>query len=118
MKRIFLLMLIMALPVCASETLTVSVLTPDINEAVIFVSKGGYNVSFRLICVNASADTVIDKLFSEGFNLGESANEFRTRIGKKMQAAIDAYQERHTVFSSAAYNNSPALIQAGLNGGI
>ncbi len=118
MKKRFLMLLFLALPVCASETLTVSVLIPDIEEAVTFISKGGYNVSFRLVCVNAGADTVIDKLFSEGFNLGESPNEFRKRIGGKMQQEIDSYQERHTVFSSTAYNNSPALIEAGLDGGI
>lgn len=104
--------------VIASELLTVTVLAPDISQAVSFVSKGGYNVSFRLVCVNASADTVIDKLFSEGFNLGDSANEFRERIGKKMQDEIDIYQEKHTVFSSSAYNNSSALIEAGLDGGV
>lgn len=102
----------------AAETLTISVLAPDIDQAVTFVSKGGYSISFRLVCVNASADTVIDKLFSEGFNLGDSVNEARTRIGNKMQDEIDAYQEIQTIFSSAAYSNSAAVIQAGLDGGI
>ena len=118
-RILFLLALFLVLPVRASETLTVTVLVPSsINQAVDFVSKGGYNVSFRLVCVTALSDTVIDKLFSEGFNLGGTPNEFRKRIGQKMQDEIDAYQERHTIFVSAAYNNSPALIEAGLDGGI
>ena len=125
MKKVFLLFGFLMLFRCSpdsveafSETLTVSVIDPPFSQATAFISKGGYNVSFRLVCVTASSDTVIDKLFSEGFNLGESPNQFRKRIGDKMQNEIDAYQERHTVFTSAAFSASAALIEAGLDGGI
>lgn len=118
-KALFLLIFLMYCNGNASETLTISVSIPDtIEQRVSFVSPGGYTISFRLVAVNAAADTVIDKVFSEGFALGGSVSEVRNRIGRKMQEEIDAYQERHTVFSSAAYTNSPALIEAGLNGGV
>ena len=121
MKKLFIWLFFFGLygvTLVASETLTITVLVPDINQAVTFLSKRNTNTALRLICVTASADTVIDKLFSENFSLGGSINEWRKRIGKKMQNEIDIYQERHTVFSSSAYNNSPALIEAGLDGGV
>lgn len=103
----------------ASETLTVTVLIPSsIEEGVKQISKGGYIVGFRLVCVTTSSDTVIDRVFTEGFNSGESPARFRLRIGNKMQDAIDEYQARHTIFNSSAYTATPAILAAGLDGGV
>lgn len=101
-----------------SEALTITVLKPGIDQAVTQVSLNGFVVGFRLVCINASADTVIDKMFTEGFNLGNSVNKFRLRIGKKMQDEINSYQARHTIFDSAVFNATPAVLQAALDGGV
>ena len=125
MKNLFLLLSCLMLLRCnaepanaLSENLTVIVLEPPINQAVQQVSKNGFVIGFRLVCINAASDTVIDKIFTEGFNSGDPPNEFRKRIGAKMQDEIDAYQARHDIFSSAAFDATPAIIQSGLDGGV
>lgn len=116
MKAAMILLVLFASVACASENLTVIVVKPSIDETIQEVSKNGFIVGFRLVCVNAAADTVIDKIFTEGFNLGDSPNEFRRRIGKKMQKEIDRYQRKHTLFNAVGLNASAALIRSGLNG--
>ena len=104
MRNLFLLFGLMLFTACspktdpakigiASEVLTVTVLKPPLNQAINQTSEGGFIIGFRLVCINAATDTVIDKVITEGFNLGDSPNEFRKRIGAKMQVEIDAYQK-------------------------
>lgn len=100
-----------------SETLTITVGMPTIDEGVRQTSPGGFILSFPMFAVTALGDTVINQFFSEGFNDGNSVTEARSRIVEKMQTAIDEYQARHTLYNSAAFQNTPAVIQAALNGG-
>jgi len=98
-----------------SETLTWIVIIPEYDEAVRQVSPGGFLVSFRLLGVTASADTIVNKVFTRGFNIGDSPADFRLQIGKKMQLAKEEHEARDAIFNSAAYNATPAILQANLN---
>lgn len=127
MKKIFLMFVLLLLLIgcngepadvnAFSEALTITVGLPTIDEGVSQVSPGGFILSYPMNAVTASGDTVINQFFSEGFNTGNSVNEARSRIIQKMQAAIDEYQARHSIYNSAAFQNSPAIIQAALDGG-
>ena len=101
----------------ASEPLTITVLAPAIRQAVKQGNPISFTIRFRLVCVTAGADTVIDRIFTERFHSGQSPNQFRLRIGGKMQVAIDAYQAEHTLFNSAAFTATPAILEDGLDGG-
>jgi len=122
MKKLFLLLFLlcglMFSQAIASEGLTVIVIELPIDQAITELSEGGYVFSWRLVAINAVPDTVIDKTYSEGFNEGGTPNEFRKRIGARMQFDIDSYQRRHTLFTSAAFIATAAILEAGLDGGI
>ena len=119
MKKLFICLFVFgcSIPLIASETLTITVLAPDISQAVKQGNTNSFTVGFRLVCVTAGADTVIDRIFTEKFHSGQSPNQFRQRIGNKMQKAIDAYQAEHTLFNSAAFTATPAILESGLDGG-
>ena len=120
MKKLFICLLFVfgcSIPLIASEPLTITVLAHDISQAVKQGNPNSFTIGFRLVCVTAAADTVIDRVFTERFHSGESPGQFRKRIGDKMQIAIDAYQAEHTIFNSAAFTATPAILEAGLDGG-
>ena len=94
----------------ASENLTITVLAPDISQAVKQGNPNSFTIGFRLVCVTAGADTVIDRVFTERLHSRESPGQFRQRIGDKMQVAIDAYQAAHTIFNSVAFTASPGIL--------
>ena len=119
MKKLFVCLFVFGcyISLTASEPLTITVLAPDISQAVKQGNPNSFTIGFRLVCVNAGTDTVIDRVFTERFHSGESAGQFRQRIGGKMQVAIDAYQAEHTLFNSAAFTATPAILEDGLDGG-
>lgn len=105
-------------PAVEAEELTISVVKASLDSAVSSLNLGDYTVTLYLFAETSGGDTAIFKPFTLRYTSGQSIAPLEAQFISDMQAEIDLYQSRHTLYNAAAFDNTISNIQSALDGSV